>query len=80
LNNIGLLFHCPVNCLVLPVKSVSLIDAAKEFGEEFDMVNQLIDREAWNVPVKYKGNPDYKTPIDYAKSDEMRDLLKPYIK
>jgi hypothetical protein len=52
-----------------------LIDAAKKEGEAEEMVDLLIDYDCWFVDKKYKGNPQYKSPIDYVKSEEMRKLI-----
>jgi len=57
-----------------------MIDATIKLGDDpKEMIDIIIDSDGWETPIKYKGSPDYKTVLSFAKSEEMKKLLNKYI-
>jgi hypothetical protein len=44
-----------------------------------EMINVVIDYDGWEAPNKYKDSNGYKTLLNQAKSDEMKELIKKYL-
>jgi len=45
-----------------------------------EMINVVISNDGWEAPNKYKDTNGYKTLLNQAKSDEMKELIKKYYK
>lgn len=57
-----------------------LIDGSFEDEDIYNMVNSVLDQEGYEAPYEDRTRRGYKYMPDLVKSEEMRELLSPYIR